>query len=292
MEAAGTASEEEMQKQRETVASLENAVASGEEAYQKAGDRVNDWQKQLNNAQAQTLKASQAVDENAKYMNEAEKSTDQCAISIDNFGKKLNSATQETKNLNNSVTKFESAALKKELWGMVGETAQKAASSAYQAARELDDGYDIIITKTGATGEALEDLNNVADRIFGDLPTDMETVGTAVGEVNTRFGQTGKALEQTSKQFIRFAEINGTDLNSSIDTTDKILTQFNLTAEDSGNLLGIMTARGQETGISVTSLMDSVNSNAAMFKELNLGVEESVNLWPCLKLTAWMPERL
>lgn len=278
MEEAGTASEEEMQKQRETVASLGNAVASGEEAYQKAGDRVNDWQKQLNNAQAQTLKASQAVDENAGYMKEAEKSTDQCAISIDNFGKKLNSATQETKNLNNSVTKFERAALKKELWNMAGEAAQKAASSAYQAARELDDGYDIIITKTGATGEALKDLNNVADRIFGDLPTDMETVGTAVGEVNTRFGQTGDALEKTSKQFIRFAEINGTDLNSSIDTTDKILTQFNLTAEDSGNLLGIMTARGQETGISVTSLMDSVNSNAATFKELNLGVEESINL--------------
>ena len=69
-----------------------------------------------------------------------------------------------------------------------GITALGAAGVA--ASMELDNGYDTIITKTGATGEALESLTTVADNVFSDMPTTMDDVGVAVGEVNTRFGAT------------------------------------------------------------------------------------------------------
>lgn len=89
-----------------------------------------------------------------------------------------------------------------------GITALGAAGVA--ASMELDNGYDTIITKTGATGEALESLTTVADNVFSDMPTTMDDVGVAVGEVNTRFGATGTELENLSKEFIKFANINGT----------------------------------------------------------------------------------
>ena len=73
------------------------------------------------------------------------------------------------------------------------------------AFKELDEGYDTIVTKTGATGEALEGLTKSADNVFGTMPEDMSTVGEAIGEVNTRFHTTGTELEKTSKQFIQFA---------------------------------------------------------------------------------------
>ncbi|MFR8130945.1 MAG: hypothetical protein ACLU90_05930 [Lachnospira sp.] len=87
-------------------------------------------------------------------------------------------------------------------------TAAAVGTGAVAAAMNLDDGYDIIITKTGATGEALDDLNKRMNNIFKDIPTDAETAGTAIGEVNTRFQLTGDELESLSKQFIEFAEIN------------------------------------------------------------------------------------
>lgn len=71
------------------------------------------------------------------------------------------------------------------------------------AFKELDEGYDTIVTKTGATGEALEGLTKSADNVFGTMPEVMSTVGEAIGEVNTRFHTTGTELEKTSKQFIR-----------------------------------------------------------------------------------------
>ena len=45
------------------------------------------------------------------------------------------------------------------------------------AAKELDAGYDTIITKTGATGEAAEALQDQMDRVFGSIPTDAEKAG-------------------------------------------------------------------------------------------------------------------
>lgn len=79
------------------------------------------------------------------------------------------------------------------------------------AAMELDSGYDTVITKTGATGDALDDLLGAVDDVFGSMAVSAEDAGTAVGEVNTRFGLTGEACAETSKEFLRFAEINGTD---------------------------------------------------------------------------------
>ena len=158
----------------------------------------------------------------------------------------------------------------------VGAVAVMGAS--LKAFDELDAGYDTIITKTGATGEALEGLTTVADNIFGSMPTDMETVGVAVGEVNTRFALTGDALEELSEQFIQFSEINGVDLNNSIGTVDKILEQFNMTAEDAGGVLDLITKKAQETGISADSLMSIVQDNGATFKDMGIGVNEAVVL--------------
>lgn len=146
------------------------------------------------------------------------------------------------------------------------------------AFKELDSGYDTIITKTGATGDALEELNTVADNIFGSMPTDMDKVGVAVGEINTRFGYTGKELEDLSTKFLQFAEINEVDLNSSIGTVDKVLEQFNMDASESGNVLDLITKKAQETGIGADTLMNSIQANGATFKDMGLNVNEAVVL--------------
>ena len=146
------------------------------------------------------------------------------------------------------------------------------------AAMELDDGYDTIITKTGATGEALEELNGIADDLFTEMPIEMQDAGTAVGEINT--------LKDLSKQFIEFANINDTDLNNSIGKTDKIMEQYNMDASETGNVLGLLTKKGQETGISVDTLMDSLQKNGATFKEMGLTWCSPQTFWHSLKQTA------
>lgn len=151
-------------------------------------------------------------------------------------------------------------------------------TAAVASFNELDEGYDTIITKTGASGEALDGLTESMNNVFGDLPTDAETAGIAIGEVNTRFGATGEILEGLSKQFIEFAEINGTDLNGSIDSVDAVMTKFNVDASETPSVLGLLTKAGQDTGISMETLLGTLQTNGATLKEMGLDLTGSVNL--------------
>ncbi len=146
------------------------------------------------------------------------------------------------------------------------------------AFNEVDAGADIVVKKTGATGEALDDMTERMKSLATTIPTDFETAGSAIGEVNTRFGLTGDALEELSGQFIKFADINGTDVSTAIDSTQKALAAYGLGAEDAGALLDRLNKTGQETGASVDSLASGLVSNAAAFQEMGLGIDESVAL--------------
>ena len=121
-------------------------------------------------------------------------------------------------------------------------------------------------------------MTKSADNVFGTMPEDMSTVGEAIGEVNTRFHTTGTELEKTSKQFIQFASINGTNVTQSVDQVDKIMKAWNVDASQTGNLLGLLTAKAQETGISVDTLEGYVLDNNAQFKEMGLSLPQAINL--------------
>jgi phage-related minor tail protein len=156
----------------------------------------------------------------------------------------------------------------------VGATAGAAVASF----NELDEGYDTIIEKTGATGQAAEDLQNSMNNVFGSMPTDAATAGTAIGEINTRFGLTGEKLETLSGDFIKFGEINQTDVNASIGETQKIMSQWNVSTDDATKVLGLFTSASQKSGVGVDELMSTVQEKGSVFKEMGLGLGESVNM--------------
>jgi len=150
--------------------------------------------------------------------------------------------------------------------------------AAVKSAQELDEGYDTIITKTGATGKAAEALQDQMDSVFTSVPTTAAEAGTAIGDVTTRFGLSGDKLAETSKTFIKFADINNTDLSSAINNTDSIMEKFGLDADQVDSVLGIMTKTGQDTGVSMDTLYGSLSKNGGTLKEMGLSLGQSVTL--------------
>ena len=102
---------------------------------------------------------------------------------------------------------------------------------------EVDSGLDIVTQKTGASGQALEEMQQSVKNLATQIPTDFETAGAAVGEVNTRFGLTGQALEDLSGKFIKFAQLNDTDVSTSVDNVSSVLNAFGQSTDDAGDLL-------------------------------------------------------
>lgn len=143
------------------------------------------------------------------------------------------------------------------------------------AFKEVDAGMDIIVTKTGASGDALAEMQTAAENIATTVPVSFEKAGTAIGEVNTRFGVTGEELEELSRQFIKFSEINGTDVSNSIDIVQSAMEAYGMTASEAGDALDILNKAGQDTGISVDELAQSMTKNATALKEMGFGFNDS-----------------
>ena len=152
------------------------------------------------------------------------------------------------------------------------------AGASVKAFNEVQNGLNVVTNKTGATGAALAEMQDIARDLAKNLPVDFETAGTAVGELNTRFGVTGDELAKLSEDYIKFAKVNGVDLNQAIDETQKALSAFGLTAEDAPALLDRLTKAGQESGASVDTLTSGLIQNATAFQELGLNMDQSVNL--------------
>ena len=129
-----------------------------------------------------------------------------------------------------------------------------------KAFTEVDEGLDTIMLKTGATGEQAEAMGEIMENLATSIPTDFQTAGEAIGEVSTRFGVTGDELENLSGQFIKFAQLNDSDVSTSIDTVQKALSAYGLGAEDAAAYLDRLNKVGQETGVSVNSLSSSFST--------------------------------
>lgn len=189
------------------------------------------------------------------------------------FAQQVSVAGDSLKNVGGKITSVGEGLTKSVTAPLAGVAAASVA-----AWKEVDAGLDIIVTKTGASGDALEDMQNRAQNIATTIPTSFEAAGTAIGEVNTRFGLTGDELEKLSTQFIQFAEINGTDVNSSIDSVQKVLSAFGLSAEDAGAVLDTLNKVGQDTGISMDTLSGLMVSNATAFQGFGLNAADAANV--------------
>lgn len=272
---------EQIKSQKEEMERLTDIVTRGEKAYAKAESSVETWQQKLNDAKIQVVRLQREIDTNNSYMNEASRSADGCAHSIDEMGRRIKESTAQTsgsvERLTDDVESFFTVDKISEYADAVSEAFQQVAQSAYDALQDLDEGYDTILTKTGASGDALAEFTGIADRIYGDLPSTMSDIGTAVGEVNTRFGSTGDELDDLSRKFLKFSNINGTNLNSSIDGVQASMASFNVEAQDAGKVLDVMNRAGQNTGVSMDRLQSTLLQNASSFREMDMDIYQSID---------------
>lgn len=263
----GTSSAEKL---RATQEYLQNQT----EAYTAKVDRLTEILKAQESAETRD---EAAISKTRQQLDNAKASLNNYKSGLEDVNKKLESGAATLEDYSKKVQGFS------EKTGQIGSSLNKnvtapvaaAAGGVMAAWSQVDEGMDIIVQKTGATGDALERMQNSARNIAKSIPTDFETAGSAVGEVNTRFHLTGKELEDLSTKFVEFSSLNDTDVSSSIDSVQKALEAFGLGAEDAGAMLDTMNKVGQDTGISMDSLSQLMVTNAASLKELGMSAADA-----------------
>lgn len=161
--------------------------------------------------------------------------------------------------------------------GIIGIVAAAVAAfgGLYAIGSVWDDVADGIRVGTGASGDALADLQGTVEDIASSVPGDIGTIGDAVGQLNTRLGLTGEPLETLASQFVVLGNL-GQEVD--IQTVTAAFAAFGVEGEETSAVLDDLFRVSQATGVGVGELASGAASGAAALKPFGFSLSESAAL--------------
>lgn len=201
----------------------------------------------------------------------------------ENALKRLNS---ETSNVSANMQAFgEKAKQVGDKFTSVGKEVSKASAVAvgagvasYKAWSEVDDALDSVAAGTGATGKELESLQQTAKNVYTSMPVDIKATGEAVADINTRLGLQGDALEDATRQFMKYSEVNKIDVSTSIETVAKAMNDANIPTSELNSVLDELTSASQASGLTVDTLAEALSQNGVQMRALGFNTQETIAL--------------
>lgn len=277
LEAEQKAAAEAANRQKTAYESLQNTIdeqqANLDALKSKYADVVLEQGK--NSKAAQDLaneidNLSSELSQNKKSLSDADNAADELDNSLKDLGDDAGKAEGGFTVLKGALANLVAHGINAAINGL-----KNLATASYEAWKSYDEGADTIIAATGATGKAAEGLIDVYENVSKNVVGNFSDIGAAVGEVNTRFGLTGDQLQDTSEKFLKFAELNGTDVKTSIDNVQSAMAAFGLGAEDTSKMLDVLNKAGQDTGVSVDTLSQQLVSNGPALQEMGFNASDS-----------------
>lgn len=146
----------------------------------------------------------------------------------------------------------------------------------YEVGAVFDDVTDTIRAGTGAQGEALDGLVQVAKNVGTSVPASFDQIGTTVADLNTRLGLSGETLTTVSAQYLEAGRILGEDVD--IASTTAAFNAFKIEGESVSGAMDTLFQASQASGVGINELAAGVQSAAPALQNLGFTFEDSVAL--------------
>lgn len=144
--------------------------------------------------------------------------------------------------------------------------------------QKFDEATATIRAGTGATGEALEELNDSFKEVYSKVPQGMDEVSSALADLNTRTGLTGKELEGLTQTMLTLSRICGDDVNSLIASSTRLFGDWGIEIKDATDTMDYLWNVSQTTGIGVDTLAQKMVQFGAPLRQMGFDFETSAAL--------------
>jgi TP901 family phage tail tape measure protein len=191
--------------------------------------------------------------------------------------KGLKSATDELDKFSKATTEKLSTTTK--AMGAVGFGILAGAGAVgvglYQIGSSFDEAFDAIRTGTGATGPALEALQNDMKAVASAVPASFADAGAAVTGFNQKLGLTGEPLQLLSEQALELSRITGTELAGNVQSITSVMQNFGVSTGEQSGKLDLLFRASQKSGISVADLSSQMSGAGVVLRQVGLDFDQS-----------------
>lgn len=277
-------------EQKDGTAANKEAAKSYEElkkAIKDQEDRLGDLKDRYAAVVAQQGKNSKAAKDLAKEitdlsgdlkaskdaMKAAESAADDLDQSLGTAGKAAKEADGGFTVLKATLADLAATAIKKVVEGL-----KDVAKASYDAWKSFDDGADNVIKATGATGEMADSLTQSLGKVSKQIVGDFGTLGSVLGEVNTRFGYTEDDLEKATIAFQKFSEITGQDAVSAVQDVARALESSGTPLSEYQHILDAVAVTAQASGISSAKLTEGINKYGSAMRAVGFSLDDTISL--------------
>ena len=270
---------------------VEDLAKKHEEASKAFGENSEEAQKlakQLEAARTAQERNLKAVDDLRLKIVNQDTAVKNAEGQVRNFSEQLNDLQKEEKETGDEAEKTTNGGLQafsvalgnlaSNLITAVIKKLGDMGKAAVDAFEQFDAGRDALIKSTGASGEAADELTAAYSSVAKSVSGDLEDIGAAVGEVNTRFGYTGDELSKVSEDFMRFSEITGMDAVAAVQSVSKALTGAGMDAEEYSVLLDKLAAASQASGIQTDTLAQNLQKYGTQMRSIGYDVDDTIAL--------------
>ena len=139
----------------------------------------------------------------------------------------------------------------------------------------FDEMRDTIIIGTGASGEALAELEGIAKDVATTVPVSFAEAGDAIQDLNTRLGLTGDDLRDVATQL---GALSSMGISANVETLSGAFAAWGVEADDMASEMDYLFSVSQNTGLGFDQLTSILETSAPAMQQLGFSMEETANM--------------
>ena len=143
---------------------------------------------------------------------------------------------------------------------------------------DFQSAFNAIRVGTGATGDALDGLNEDFKAVLRTGPDSMDKVAESISTLNTLTGESGNNLRAMARNALDAARIMGEDAGPLMDEAGKAIKRMNLEGRDATAFFDKLFVASQNTNVPMSTLAKTLNDYGPVLTNLGLGLENQIAL--------------